>query len=798
MKKKQQADETPCVRELESCTLEKAGTHTQSPGKPSSECETDVDKAARAQFWEWFMSSIAPEVSQDGYCAVSSRRIISVFFHEIVNSARYIEHIFNVFAGQLTEDERNNAYLQQDGATAHSARGVVCTPASRSLTATSSTYSRYFVVTLDCISSVPRYLTHMSHGASLKGFILYITFSAWTASWIMVLCNAIALDPNQGSSGASMGLPITAAMAFHSNMIQPAGHTLYGQSKLNNKPITKRQPNENHRMTSNCGLNDVHDKKDRGYEQKGENPFTSTLVYGLSNRWEQFAISVFARAAAKEPSAYGSVQREHVTKTRLDVNNAGELEKLRSQRRRTAYFAARYEITCIKQEKFIANFPQAIFSIWVETEQRRNEKEGYREYQRENPLTNRRVSHVSDMPISGRPHGESIPVGVCGGRMVPTTQSRPPISLQALFLKIAHRDRCERVFGVGRTESCRYRYLIGAVLAAAGRGSGTWAKWRDGHGCPTWTWSKERRNYERTGTVVEHTRTPPLTCVNRLEHLVLALRKWRRDNWGPGCVCARAMLVREKKRGGGANISYLLVGGAVVSDRLVCSPPTKAKRVQSPAGPLPDCGMWESCPGRCRWSAGFLGDIPVSFALAFLRYPVPASSTLETPLRAGQTYLYSNCLLGVRVEALICVSAVACTPGLLGCAHLLSERRLSMSHITACCLTTQALQLALLPLRASFSRDRLAWETFTKNKHTDVTLVKEKTSTLREVILVYNNIRMLNLRHRTPMRWRDVEQRENLRVTPTREWRQPGIESGSLRCGASSLAAMQPRPHQNS
>ncbi|KAJ8879163.1 hypothetical protein PR048_019769 [Dryococelus australis] len=40
------------------------------------------------------------------------------------------------------------------------------------------------------------------------------------------------VDSNQGSSGAGMGLPITAAMAFHSNIIQPAGHTLRHSLKL--------------------------------------------------------------------------------------------------------------------------------------------------------------------------------------------------------------------------------------------------------------------------------------------------------------------------------------------------------------------------------------------------------------------------------------------------------------------------------------------------------------------------------------------------------------------------------------
>ncbi|KAJ8870944.1 hypothetical protein PR048_027246 [Dryococelus australis] len=49
--------------------------------------------------------------------------------------------------------------------------------------------------------------------------------------------------------------------------------------------------------------------------------------------------------------------------------------------------------------------------------------------------------------------------------------------------------------------------------------------------------------------------------------------------------------------------------GATVSERLVCSPSTKAIRVQSQGGPHQDiaCG---NRAGRCRWSAGFLGDLP--------------------------------------------------------------------------------------------------------------------------------------------------------------------------------------------
>ncbi|KAJ8875285.1 hypothetical protein PR048_023180 [Dryococelus australis] len=46
-----------------------------------------------------------------------------------------------------------------------------------------------------------------------------------------------------------------------------------------------------------------------------------------------------------------------------------------------------------------------------------------------------------------------------------------------------------------------------------------------------------------------------------------------------------------------------------VAERLACSPPTKPIRVQSPAGSLRIFARGNRA-GRCRWSAGFLGDLP--------------------------------------------------------------------------------------------------------------------------------------------------------------------------------------------
>ncbi|KAJ8877756.1 hypothetical protein PR048_022211 [Dryococelus australis] len=49
--------------------------------------------------------------------------------------------------------------------------------------------------------------------------------------------------------------------------------------------------------------------------------------------------------------------------------------------------------------------------------------------------------------------------------------------------------------------------------------------------------------------------------------------------------------------------------GAVVAERLVCSPPTKPNWAQSPAGPLPDFRKWESCRMMSRCSKSFPGDL---------------------------------------------------------------------------------------------------------------------------------------------------------------------------------------------
>ncbi|KAJ8887555.1 hypothetical protein PR048_013771 [Dryococelus australis] len=101
---------------------------------------------------------------------------------------------------------------------------------------------------------------------------------------------------------------------------------------------------------------------------------------------------------------------------------------------------------------------------------------------------------------------------------------------------------------------------------------------------------------------------------------------------------------------------------AVVAERLACSPPTKAIRVQSPAGSLRifACGYRA---GRCRWSAGFLGDLP--FPLPFYSGVTPyspqsPSSALETliptsiqsmPCESTMFYTSSSTLTHTRLQS---------------------------------------------------------------------------------------------------------------------------------------------------
>ncbi|KAJ8870938.1 hypothetical protein PR048_027240, partial [Dryococelus australis] len=69
--------------------------------------------------------------------------------------------------------------------------------------------------------------------------------------------------------------------------------------------------------------------------------------------------------------------------------------------------------------------------------------------------------------------------------------------------------------------------------------------------------------------------------------------------------------------------------GATVDERLACSPPAKAIRAQSPAGPLPE-------KIRCL-SAGFLGNLPFPPTLHFGAAPYSSQS----PSSALKISIYS-------------------------------------------------------------------------------------------------------------------------------------------------------------
>jgi hypothetical protein len=60
------------------------------------------------------------------WVAISRRRIIGpIFFNETINAERYRRLILEVFIQQLHDDELARGYLQQDGATAHTARATI-------------------------------------------------------------------------------------------------------------------------------------------------------------------------------------------------------------------------------------------------------------------------------------------------------------------------------------------------------------------------------------------------------------------------------------------------------------------------------------------------------------------------------------------------------------------------------------------------------------------------------------------------------------------------------------------------
>ncbi|KAJ8882757.1 hypothetical protein PR048_014570 [Dryococelus australis] len=68
--------------------------------------------------------------------------------------------------------------------------------------------------------------------------------------------------------------------------------------------------------------------------------------------------------------------------------------------------------------------------------------------------------------------------------------------------------------------------------------------------------------------------------------------------------------------------------GAAVAERSACSPPTMAIRAQFPAGSLRILARGNRAE-RCRWSAGFLGNLPFPSALSLRHCPIVTTVTLR-------------------------------------------------------------------------------------------------------------------------------------------------------------------------
>ncbi|KAJ8874167.1 hypothetical protein PR048_025009 [Dryococelus australis] len=79
---------------------------------------------------------------------------------------------------------------------------------------------------------------------------------------------------------------------------------------------------------------------------------------------------------------------------------------------------------------------------------------------------------------------------------------------------------------------------------------------------------------------------------------------------------------------------------------LELSSPTMVNRVSFQEGPIPHCRIWELCPGRCYWSAGFLGDSPYSPPLPH-RASILALSHAHTLIY----YLYATLFLDEKFSA---------------------------------------------------------------------------------------------------------------------------------------------------
>ncbi|KAJ8878867.1 hypothetical protein PR048_019456 [Dryococelus australis] len=116
---------------------------------------------------------------------------------------------------------------------------------------------------------------------------------------------------------------------------------------------------------------------------------------------------------------------------------------------------------------------------------------------------------------------------------------------------------------------------------------------------------------------------------------------------------------------------------SILLQRLACPPPTKAIRIQSrPGHRISACG---NRAGRCRWSAGFLGDIPFPLPLHSGAAPyspqAPSSALKTTLLRAAQitSFIHSFIRLGWllrRSQSVLYLAAPLFTCDISTCSRL--------------------------------------------------------------------------------------------------------------------------------
>ncbi|KAJ8867047.1 hypothetical protein PR048_032909 [Dryococelus australis] len=104
-----------------------------------------------------------------------------------------------------------------------------------------------------------------------------------------------------------------------------------------------------------------------------------------------------------------------------------------------------------------------------------------------------------------------------------------------------------------------------------------------------------------------------------------------------------------------SELNKCIDGWATVSERLPCSPPTKAIRVQSPAG-SPRVFVCDNRVGRCRCSAGFIGDLLISppFHSGGAPYPPQSpSSALKTSMQGATSLADGQPIISVKRSGLL-------------------------------------------------------------------------------------------------------------------------------------------------